>query len=745
MKKLLILLAAMQLSAFEVVIDHPSPEAETDFQYHMRKMTGQPASLKVYEHPYKVKSHSGLQEAFRLCVKGNTAYISGESPLAVSHGLYEVLSRLGCDWVVPGEVGEVIPINKNPQLPEMDEEQVPSFDLRNPWHPGGVSASIKQQHALWKKRHKLNPTAEHPLQMHGGHVWGSVIHMFQKEFDAHPEYYALVPQADGTMVRQGPQLETTNPAVQDLFVKYIREQFRKNGWSNDRKVCIGIGPSDGGGYSRSLETRLASANRMDPITGGEDLTDIMILLANQLLERTEKEFPNLHLGFYLYSWHADFPVKYKIHPRLVIVIADINYSRMHSTLEPVPTRRYFRSIMEKWAATPNTKFFRGYNWNLAEHFLPYSKLKMWEDDLPMYHRMNVKGVYNESIAGWGTLAPSNYLEAALLWDVNSTPKQVLRKFCANAYGKGAEEPMFRFWEMLTQRQSNAKEEAGSIHSFALIYDQHFVAQALNLIDIAASMAETSNQKRLIAAARFPVWQLGEYLRMRELMNQFKFAEAQGIFNDMIKARQKMIDRNDGCVAGGAVSMMNRFFKKPLDAMAKYSTAPYRMAFPIPDEMVTIFDPYNRGAAFGFADPELGDGHYLKTRTYTSTWASQGLIGIRNGSAWYRVRFPAMEGPAGLLIGGADSTARVYCNGKYVGEGRGFAFPMLFDLTDFLNPAGKENLLAIQVVRSGNSEVGTGGLIYQSFIFQGPRLDKQAPDNKEEYRILPGGVFEKIKR
>ena len=747
MKSLLLMLCALPLCAFEVVIDKPSPAAEKDFQYHMKKMTGAEVPLKVAEHDFKVKGHSEVKEAFRIRVKDNKVYISGESPLAVSHGLYEVLAKLGCDWVIPGPRGEVIPKVKNPSLPDLDEEQKPSFDMRNPWYGGspGKMVQLRKDHVLWKTRHKLQNDRElHPLYMHGGHVWGAVIRQFKKEFQAHPEYLALVRQADGSMKRTGPQLETTNPKVLDIFEQYIRSQYKKYKWSKDRPVCIGVGPSDGGGYSESAETKLANTGRIDPMTGNTDMTDIMFLLCNQLMDRLEKEFPNLYLGFYLYSNHADYPVRYKNHPKVIIVIADISYSRMHSTLEPVPTRRYFRSIMEKWANTPNVKFFRGYNYNLAECFLPFSKLKMWADDLPMYHRMNVRGVYNESAAANATLAPSNYLEAVLLWNVGADPDQVLRKFCRNAYGKAADK-MYQFWTMLTRRQSEAKEEAGSFHSFMLIYDLKFVAAAQKLFDEASKLAETDDQKYLIANARFPVDQLGEFLTMRNQMCKFKFADAQKTFSEMMNKRQNMVDKRDGMVSYGAIRMMDRFFREPLENLTRYSVAPYKIVFPLPDEMITVFDPYNKGAAIGFADPELGDKNYLRTKTYSTTWASQGLIGIRNGSSWYRVRFPAMKGPAGLIIGGADSIARVYCNGKYVGEGRGFARSMTFDLTDFLNKGDRENFLAIQVERPGNSEVGTGGLIYQSYIFTGPRLKQQAPANREEYRLLPGGAIEKVQK
>lgn len=103
MKKLFFLLlsTALPLAALEVIIDHDSPEAVRDFQYHMRRMTGKDAPLTIFQHPYGVRKKTLTREAFRIKAEKKRVYISGESAKAVSHGLYELLNRLGCDWVMP--------------------------------------------------------------------------------------------------------------------------------------------------------------------------------------------------------------------------------------------------------------------------------------------------------------------------------------------------------------------------------------------------------------------------------------------------------------------------------------------------------------------------------------------------------------------------------------------------------------------------------------------------------------------
>ena len=743
------LVASLEALAFTVTIDRASPAAEKDFAYHLERMgAANNVTLKVAPHEWTVRSDAS--ETFRLKIKGGDAWISGRCESGVSHGLYELLERMGCDWVMPGKIGEVIPVCADPSPADCDVEESPSFRVRCPWYPGNTKSipqDRRDEYDLWKTRKKLHADryAGHPLVMHGGHEWGRIISRNRKEFDANPEMYALVKRPDGTYVRRGPQLETTHPRVLELFEEYIRGEFRRRKWPKDKTVCLSVGPSDGGGFSQSLETRMVSSGRTVPISGSNDGTDVMVLLCNTLIKRLEKEFPNLHLGFYLYSWHADFPVKYKPDPKVVIVIADISYSRMHSTFDPVPTRRYYRSIMEKWAETGNVKFFRGYNWNLAENFLPYSKIKMWEDDLPLYHKMNVQGVYNESMMAWSTLGPSNYLEAEMLWNVNVDVQTVLAKYCKSAFGGGA--PYLQdYYTRITRRQNEALVEAGSFHGFHLIYDRAFVESAKSLFDKAAASAGLEVEKERIRHMRFPLDQLGDFLELREHQFAFRFTEARNLLERMLSERKAArAEPGQQWVTGGAVAMLKRFFEESVNESHRYSSAPYRRIFELPDTLVTVFDPYNSGASMGFAEAAVNDANWLKTKTYSMPWSVQGLSSLSTGSVWYRVKLPEMpDEPMGLLIGGCSSLARVYVNGAYVGEGRGFAKPMAFDLTGFVKP-GKGNFLAIQVQRSGGGDIGVGGMFYPSFIFAGPRLKERAPKFDESIRYLPGGAIERRKR
>ncbi len=727
--------------------------AVEDFNYHIKKMSGTEIPVKystaAADNAICLEIVKGEPDEFTIKSEEKRLTISGRDGFALANGLYEVLYRLGCDWVFPGPTGEVIPKMTTVTTGSYTVKSKPDFAVRCPWYPGNVKKHSKaelENFAMWKIRNKMQLSRyNHPLVMIGGHVSDALIRRYKKRFDANPDMYALVRQLDGSFIRRGPQLETTNPKVIEMIEDYIRTMFKNNNWPKDKTVCIGVGPADGGGYSESIESQMASSGRLDPATGNKDFTDLQVLLCNTLLERLEKEFPNLHLGFYLYSNHADYPVRYKPHPKIVLVIADISYSRLHSTLEDhIKTRRYYKSILEKWKNTPNVKFFRGYNWNLAENVLPYSKLIMWGDDLPYYKSLGVKGVYNETTKGTSNLAIGNYIEAKMLWDTNLKWRNVLKTFCKNAYGKAAG-PMEKYYTAITLRQSKSGMEAGSFHSFRLIYDLKLVAQMRKHFDEARKLAETDVEKERIRIAELSLTTLEDHLKFKNAFNNFEFAKSKQLFDKIMNDLKVEIDKKENIVSPGGYSYFRRFHQDAVDQAYKYSQAPYSIVYKIPNVLKTMFDQFNAGNVMGYYNSKLNDRHFIKTATFGSTWDAQGLMGYRSGSVWYRIPFPKLAAKsAGLFVGGADAIVRVWCNDKYIGMGQGFARPFTFDLTGLLNEKGR-NMLVIQVQRRGNSEVGTGGIIYPCFIFTGPQLEKRAPDGELEYRLLPGGAIEKIKK
>ena len=746
-------------------------EAVNDLRYILEKMTGaafdvvqtndaaaiKPPAIAFGELANqlgaKTSHDTPTDDAYRLQVtNAGLVLFGGESEVAASHAMYRWLHELGCRWIMPGPDGEVIPTQKTLIAKTMDVDKKPAFLVRSPWYSGGAGIIIGDERAQfdqWKRRMGQTHARRHshPDYLIGGHMWAGLISTFKKELDEDPTMRPLVRQPDGSYLRGRGQLEPTHTGVIDLTVKYIRSMFERNGWDKDKAVAISIGPNDGGGYSESPEALAAGAGRVDPITGGKDQTDVLILYANHVLEAVADEFPNLKLGFYIYSVHADYPMKYKPHPNFVAHFADITYSRFHATQDKQSyTRNYYRNILEQWAALHkeqgNPMWFYGYNWNLAENLLPYTKVRIWGEDLPYYHKMGVIGHNNEQDKGWSILGPHNYIMARLGWDIDADWRDLLDEYCQAAFGDGAE-AMVKYYLLLDDRQTNAGVESGAFPSVPLVLGRDFIEEARALFAEATAATNNDIHKRNIDWFGQSVGMLAAFHDIRDAMAEGDYVAARAHYDAMMAIWQKYHDANSNLVSRYGFRYVDRWCLKPaLDLMETHSTGDYQLIHQLPDELPTMLDPEDMGQLMGFDQPGMLQKDLMKTKTYSSTWDHQGLGAYRDGGVWYYDRFTVdkwNDGEGiGLAVGAVEDTIHVWVNGKYIGMGRGYMKPFVFDLTEHTTP-GEENVIAMQVIRRTYlNEAGLGGMIYPSFVFKGPQLDKVAPAIEPMRRILPGG-------
>lgn len=715
---------------------------------------GAPA-VKMGAEPQK-KTES--LEGFRLLSRDNLLLIGGQSATAVRHGVYETLRRLGCDWVMPGEIGRVTPETPDVRVPDLDESQAPDFLFRRLWYRGYPQPRLpeeRQRMSEWLRRQKGGYWT-HPAAQTAGHAWPNLIRKHKQEFEADPTMLALVRAPDGSLVRRGPQLEAVHPRVAELYAEDIRATYRKNieagKWTAETPAGFGIGPADGLGYSLSTEAMNASAGRIDPIVGELDRTDELVLLGNRILEAVTPDYPNAMVGCYSYSVHADYPARYKPHPNLVQIFAPINFSRFHSLLdENSKTQAYYRDVVRQWARLSeeqgNVLIYRGYNWNLADNMLPFTKVRIWGEEMPFYKEHHMIGLNVEATKSWSILAPSDYVFMRLAWDASQDWRELLEEFCRNAYGKGAE-AMLRYHHKVIDTQHGAGQEAGSYHAFHLIYDMDWVESARKDIAEALAAAETDAQRTRIGYVAHNIEALALYLQYHAATREFDFAAAKQGYERMIEHWQAGYDLNTDIVANETPAYLRRFIQRFVDRAFEFSTDPYRIVYKIPDALPTMFDPHVVGHRMQYHDPAVNDDGFVETRTFSTTWDAQGLTGIRGGGVWYRIRFDlpadAAGEPIGLFVGGVEDEARVWINGKSIGtSGRGFSLPFVFDLTEGIDYQG-ENMLAIQVIRNSKAnEIGLGGIIRPAFVFAGPQLETAAPKPLELRRVLPGGELGEI--
>ncbi|MCX5663042.1 MAG: DUF4838 domain-containing protein [Planctomycetota bacterium] len=699
-------------------------------------------------------------EGFRIIVKGDRILVGGQSNTAVAFGLYQLLRKLGCDWVMPGEIGQIVPRKTTVELPDLDEAQAPDFLLRRLWYRGyhtkdhPAKPAEGQNFALWLRRQKagnFNLVAGQTA----GHVWDQFMNRHRAEFEKDPTMYALRLDGNGELKRLGPQLESTHPRVVQIFVEEIKNAYKTNieagKWTADTAAGFGIGPADGLGYSRSEASRKASPGRLDPIVGEEDQTDLLVLLGNEILAQVHKEYPNAMVGFYSYSVHADYPARYTPDPKMAVIFAPINFSRYHSVLDPNSrSQAWYRQVVEKWGDLSrkqgNPLLYRGYNWNLAENLVPYTKVRIWGEELPFYKKQGILGLNVEATKMWSILGASDYVFMRLAWNSRLDWKAVLKEYCEKAYGK-AGPAMEQYNLALAQRQSDAKQEAGSYHAIHLIYTPGVVAQLQRSLDEAARAADTADDKTRVAYVAAGLETLKLYLAYHSATMNYQFVQAQTALEKVKAKWDESYNLNSELVANEAPQYIKRFLQGFVDQAVQYSSEPNQIVQRIPDSLPTFFDADQMGETAHFEATNLKGIKFTPTQTYTTTWDAQGFADRRRGAVWYRHPFslPAdVKGkPIGLFVGGVEDEVRVWINGKAVGtSGVHFSSPAVFDLTDGLKTEGI-NLLVMEVIRNSNAnEIGLGGILRPCFLFTGPRLEKKAPTTMPSLRVLPGGELGK---
>jgi len=751
-------------------------KAIADFNYHLQQMTGTPLEVveitdaaqagkpavvlgrlaaKLGAEPKK----TDWQEGYRILTKDGRLLIAGERTEAVPYGIYGFLRELGCDWLLPGKLGEVIPQRPALDVPEMDLASAPDFGLRWMWIGGGpkwMTAEVRAEFEQWRVRQRMGYAFEYRHRINEAHMWQAVVAKYKEEFAAHPEMLALVKNPDGTYERKGPQIETANPKTVELVVRYLKEKFEENGWPKDEKVTLAVGPADGLDYSESPESLAAGVDRMEPVIGSKDVTDLVVKLANDVLDQMGKEYPNLTLGYYVYSVHGEYPGRYKPNPRIYPIFAPIAYSRYHSTIDPYSkTRAYYRTIVDQWAALSkeqgNKMMVYEYNWNLADNMLPFTRIRSIAEDLQFYHSVGVFGITMQAIKSWAANAPHDFIYARMLWDVSLDWKKLLREYCEKAFGPAAA-PMEQYYLRLADTQQQAGQEAGSYFAAPLIFDEAFMKASRKDIDAAlAAKGLDDGQRGRLAGAVHAFEMLQLYLDWNAAMNRFEFAKAAEYGAGMLAKYDAMLAANNHFTGREAGIYITRLLLNSGNAAAKYSADPYRIIYRLPDELPTLLDPTNSGARMNLFGEKINDKGWIRTKTFSSTWDAQGLMFQRQGSVWYRTRFPVdekLKGQGiGLLLSAFEDEALVWVNGKFIGtSGIKYPQPHEFDLTDAIN-FGKENLLTIQVRRNSTAnELGLGGILRPGFVFAGPRLESAKPaDDGTQKRVLPGGDVEVIQK
>ncbi|MCL4203303.1 MAG: DUF4838 domain-containing protein [Pirellulaceae bacterium] len=425
----------------------------------------------------------------RLATSGNCVVLLGgpagsgqhTDPGGVRYAAIELLERLGCRYLWPGELGLVVPQKKQVAVPPLDVAYTPqvgrrgirssSFSLQEKDAARlleSLDVSPDQWQQIWQQAiGDPVPVSWQEWQRQGGQMpnfghAGAGLSDAERALREHPEWFAL--QADGTRNQGGIarwRLCKSNPEL----IAHVAEDIIRRRNEDPSLALVSLCPNDGGYSSWCL---CDACRALDPANGPPvtllrferagssrreemqyvSLTDRMLFYWNSIAERVTAEHPDLLFGVSAYSRFSDPPVERRLHPNLVV--------------------RYVRSDHEGWKGWQEAGAKRIF-WRPNILLINRRHAKLQSIVGEMADHMNYfadHGMTMTDISSithhWATLGLTYYATARLNWNPHLTGDEIIADYARHGFGPGAEfiERYFHRVEQLTAagRQSTDEDE-----------------------------------------------------------------------------------------------------------------------------------------------------------------------------------------------------------------------------------------------------------------------------------------------
>lgn len=371
------------------------------------------------------KSFDG-KESYAIRTQPHRLLLLGATDAGASHAVFRFLEILGYRWFFPAKEWEVVPPVRRRLTFNTDETDRPTILARRIWYGYGFFSGggptpqeprAQLEYSAWSRHNRMGSS----FGINAGHAWQEIIANNKAEFEAHPEYLALV-----SGKRQGEQLCVSNPAVRKMARDYALGYFRRNPASD----MVSMEPSDGGG-----QCECESCKQLGSIS------DRVFGLANEVAKAIAGRYPGKMVGLYAYNEHCE-PPRFKLEPNVYVQL----------TAGFITGRYSFEELLKLWPQRSRNMGFYDYFsvWLWDFDRLPGGRaanLTYLRNQIQRYAARGATSIDAESGNNWGPHGRGYYIANRLMWDPNTDVEALLTDFYEKAFGPGAP-AMRRYYERL---------------------------------------------------------------------------------------------------------------------------------------------------------------------------------------------------------------------------------------------------------------------------------------------------------
>jgi hypothetical protein len=391
-------------------LEQVATELRDDFQKVGKTLTiatsSRPDSGSIYlevnsNHPDLTGRND---EAFKLYSDANGLYITGKTPLAVRHGTYTLLDKLGFRWFFKHPAWWVVPEALiDPGV--LNEVQEPFYVWRN---IGQLTYTDAEKGSDWCRKNRTYGSEYYYV----AESYAQIIN--RSEFATHPEWF--LPE-DMVEVTYPWQLRCDNPDVVARAIAYaynILPQTRNSGNGIIPYASVAISPNDGTGWD-------------PPWSDRQVITDKVFYLANEVAKAIKDDFPDKYVGVFSYADYSLIP-SFDLEANLLVEVATALSFGGLSLDERI------QGVQARGAQVGIRDYLDIWEWYHDSPSLMPDKL----NDLRHYANLGVKVYYGENQDGWGSRGTVYYAASKLLWDPYSDLDAILDDFYTKAFGPAAE-------------------------------------------------------------------------------------------------------------------------------------------------------------------------------------------------------------------------------------------------------------------------------------------------------------------
>ena len=353
------------------------------------------------------------EDGFSLTSADNRLYIRTGGDKGSIYGVVTLLEKyLGVSYWAK-DACTFIPM-ETIELPILSHQETPAFRFRR-------TVSYGNEDPIYRMWFRL----EEPREMFVGNIW---VHTFNRILPSdvygkeHPEYYSFI---NGEH-RPGHNSQwcLTNTAVFDAAVASLDSIFK----AHPELKMISVSQNDG----NDTHCTCPACKAVDEYEGSP--SGNLIRFLNKLAEH----FPDKEFSTLAYQYSMQPPKHTKPHPRVNIMLCDIDCKR-EVPLTDNESGREFVKALEGWSAISNNIFVWDYGINFDNIVSPFPNFHILQKNIQLFKKNHVTMHYSQvnGIRGGDFSEMRAYIIGKLIWNPDLDVDSLMHTFMNGYYGEAA--------------------------------------------------------------------------------------------------------------------------------------------------------------------------------------------------------------------------------------------------------------------------------------------------------------------